>query len=255
MKNRAKAFQAAAGCWWLIVLIVMYWIEKRLFGGIFACGAVKLMIYSAAVAVVRMIEGPPDEWTKPILPPFVIWIFNGILIFGLSYGLLYSFLKNGKWHLLLLIPEWFSFLLIIVLILLYKKRYGRQPSSALMLFGLGMLMLLGIFLTIQLSGVRTVASMQSDLEEHGYSQIAYKGEQSYLLLDALYGDTPKLRLSDSFREEPERDLREFNTGLYLYSGWKDKKEYALFASPVTGRMIAELPLETYSAYESVLHGN
>lgn len=253
MKNK-KIILAAAACWWLIVLAVMYWIENRLFGGVFECASVNLLVCSVVLAIVRFIEGPPDEWSKPVLPPFVMNIFYGIIVFSISYIMLKMVFKEGKWGLLLLIPEWFVFLLFIVLINLYKKRYGYEPSDAQMVFLLGLLLLLGLFITIQFSGICTVASMQTMLEENGYTQTVYKGEQSYLLLNALHGDAPAPGLADS-GESAEKDPREIHTGLYLYSGWKEQVEYALFVSPVTGRIMAELPLEEYPAYEMILHGN
>lgn len=241
-KNTAVAI--AAWCWWLIVLAVMYRIE-HMFGGVFPCGAVRIALVSAALAITRILLGPQDEWSKPVLPPSVVWVMDGIIVFSISYVLLNGFFTEGKWGLLLFIPEWFAFLLGFALVLLYKKRYGHEPSAEKFLFLLGMMLLSGLFLTIHISGVRTVADVQAVLEENGYERIDYKKEQSYQLLKVLRGDAPKLR--------PEASLSETNTGLYLYSGWKDSEEYALLASPVTGRIIAELPLEAYPSYSGFLH--
>lgn len=234
----------AAWCWWLVVLAVMYRIEK-MFGGVLKCEAVKFALLSAALAITRILLGPPDEWSKPILPSPVMWVLDGIIVFSMSYVLLNGFFKDGKWELLLFIPEWFVFLLIFAMVLLYKKRYGHEPSTEQFLFFLGLMLLLGLSLTIHISGVRTVTAVQAVLEENGYSRTGYKGEQSYQLLKSLYGDAPKL--------QPAASSSEINTGLYLYSGWKDNVEYALLASPVTGRIIAELPLEAYPAYAEILH--
>lgn len=253
--RRKKILLAAACCWWIIVLAITYWIEKKLFGDVFVCGAVTILIDSAIIAIVFLTGGFAEERTKPVLPPWVLWILDILLAAAISYIVVEHVFLNGKWGNLLLLAEGTAFLLIIVWTQLYKKIHSCEPSETKTVFLLGALFLIGLFLTIQISGIRTVSSMRTMLEEEGYTRIIYKGEQSYHLLSVLYGDEPELELSDPSSEHPDGDLREMNTGLYLYSGRKNAKEYALFVSPVTGRMIAALPLESHPAYEGVLHGN
>lgn len=252
MKKRINYYTAAAFLWWMAVLAVVLWVEKR-FGNVFSSGAGTLIVYSLIMAVIRILSGPMEERSNPVLPPFVRWILGSIIVISISAFMVKSLFFAGKWELLFYFPQWISLLLLTLFLLLYKKKYGHEPPTALSLLGTGFLILISLLLTIQISDIRSVSSMQETLEGEGYTQLDYSGSHDYRILDILCGDDPDLQLPDSFSEHPDGDLREIRTDLYLYSARKDGREFAVLASPVTGRVIAELPLEQYPAYREILH--
>jgi len=223
---------------------VLYIVEYKLYAGALKTVFIFALVYPPVFVLLALIRGKSERKEPGKISRAIGYVVAGIVLAGMVVFVFRSLFPNYSqrlfgWQTLSLIPS-------AVILLAMEIRSGKLGAKH-GAYGVSIIysiLLAGTAVFVLISGPSTVSNGKDTLLKNGYENPSFITHYSdrFAMVHMITGEFPE-SITHSYNDDP---------GVYLFTGQRDDKDFAVFIDTGSGIILEQLDLQEHDLLSNTI---
>ena len=223
---------------------VLYVVGYNLYAGALKTVFISALVYPPVFVILALMRGKSERKEPGKISRAIGYIIAGIVLAGAVVFVFFSLFPNYSqrllgWQILSLIPS-------AVIILAMEMRHGKLGSKH-GAYGVSIIYSVLLVCTaafVLVAGPSTVSNGKDTLLENGYENPSFIMHYSdrFAMVHIITGEFPE-SITHSYNDDP---------GVYLFTGQRDDKDFAVFIDTGSGIVLEQLDLHEHDLLRNTI---
>ena len=245
LKENLKLRYFISAAIYLVTCAVIYVVEYRVYAGALQTVFVFALVYPPVFVLFALIRGKSERKEPGKVSRTIGYVVAGlVLVCAAFFAVRFLFPNYSQrlfgWQILSLIPS--AVVLLIMEIMQHGRPGAKYGAYAVSIVYSTLLVCTVVFVLV--AGPSTVANGKDTLLKNGYDNPSFVTHFSdrFALAFVTTGELPEAITSSSSNDP----------GVYLFTGKRDDKDFAVFIDTGSGRVLEQLDLQEYDLLRNTI---